>query len=206
MAPLIVRDTAAQFLFPDVPVSVSARKNADADEGGTTSHHRNKARAGRDRTGARYRSADEPQEDDDEIDGDDLKPHFESPPWLGPLEAFDLGGGDSINPSINRYLREFQREGVRDESWGGGGESTRVRRELAYSSAVSDYAVEHFRRKYLISSLCGRCAVLWCAALWCAVLHRSVTTSAALLCCATVALTRCDTMRAWRAHYSLSLS
>lgn len=98
-----------------------ARKNADADEGGTTSHHRKKARAGRNRTDARYRSTDEPQEDDDEIDGDDLKPHFENPPWLGPLEAFDLGGGGSINPSINRYLREFQREGVRDESWGGGG-------------------------------------------------------------------------------------
>lgn len=104
-----------------VPVSVSCAPTADLDEGGRIAHHRRNARAGCRGTGARYASADETQEDDDdgEIDGDDLKPHFESPPWLGPLEAFDLGGGGSINPSINRYLREFQREGVRTTSHGG---------------------------------------------------------------------------------------
>lgn len=74
-------------------------------------------------------SADEQQ---DELDGDDLKPHFESPPWLGPLEAFDLGGGGFINPSINRYLRGFQREGVR-ESRRGRGKSIHLRLEVAFT-------------------------------------------------------------------------
>lgn len=105
-------------------------------------------------------SADESQ-GDDELDGDDLKPHFESPPWLGPLEAFDLGGGGSINPSINRYLREFQREGVRKSRRG---KYFRARLEFAYMSAVSD---QRFRRTvfhcFVTAALC--CAVLRCSAL-----------------------------------------
>lgn len=59
----------------------------------------------------------ENREEDLEDDGfdaeEDLKPSIENPTWLGPLEAFDLGDGGFINPSINRYLKGYQREGVR---------------------------------------------------------------------------------------------
>ncbi|CAM9892341.1 unnamed protein product, partial [Sphacelaria rigidula] len=58
------------------------------------------------------RSADHEETADDEWDEEDLRPHISDPPWLGPLQAYDLGGGAFINPSINRYLREYQRDGV----------------------------------------------------------------------------------------------
>eukprot|EP00903_Cladosiphon_okamuranus_P010410 g9847.t1 len=56
---------------------------------------------------------EEEEEDDDDVDYEDRRPSFENPPWLGELVPYDLGGGGFINPSINRYLREYQREGVR---------------------------------------------------------------------------------------------
>lgn len=55
----------------------------------------------------------ESDEEDDELDDEELKPNMPNPTWLGPLEAYDLGGGGSINPSINRYLKDYQRDGVR---------------------------------------------------------------------------------------------
>lgn len=57
---------------------------------------------------------EEEEENEDEVDCEDRKPHLENPPWVGKLEPFDLGGGGYINPSINRYLRDYQREGVRE--------------------------------------------------------------------------------------------
>ncbi|CAM9574492.1 unnamed protein product [Scytosiphon promiscuus] len=56
---------------------------------------------------------EEEEEEEEDVDDEDLKPHFEDPTWLGELEPFALEGGESINPSINRYLRDYQREGVR---------------------------------------------------------------------------------------------
>lgn len=57
---------------------------------------------------------EEHSEDDDYLDDEDLKPNISNPTWLGPFETYDLGAGESINPSINRYLKEYQREGVRE--------------------------------------------------------------------------------------------
>ncbi|CAB1103229.1 unnamed protein product [Ectocarpus sp. CCAP 1310/34] len=54
-----------------------------------------------------------PDEEEEDIDYEDLKPHIEDPPWRGELVPFDLEEGGFINPSINRYLRDYQREGVR---------------------------------------------------------------------------------------------
>ncbi|CAN0233046.1 unnamed protein product, partial [Ectocarpus sp. 4 AP-2014] len=65
---------------------------------------------GRRRGGAVTMGSDEEEE---EVDYEDLKPHIEDPPWLGKLVPFDLEEGGFINPSINRYLRDYQREGVR---------------------------------------------------------------------------------------------
>lgn len=58
-------------------------------------------------------STGEEEEEEEEVDYEDLRPHFEDPPWLGDFEPFLLEGGERINPSINRYLRGYQREGVR---------------------------------------------------------------------------------------------
>lgn len=52
------------------------------------------------------------EEDDEDDDYDNLKPNIANPTWLGPLETYDLPGGACINPSINRYLHDYQRTGV----------------------------------------------------------------------------------------------
>lgn len=85
----------------------------DTEKAGKNGHCRGRAHRGG--GGASALVADDTgQEKDKEIDYEDLRPNIESPTWLSPLEPYDLGGGASINPSINRYLRDFQREGVRD--------------------------------------------------------------------------------------------
>ena len=66
-------------------------------------------------------------DDDDDDDGDDesisrlekqMKPTFDNPKWLGELKPFhlsrqdDSGEKDYIPASINRYLKDYQQEGV----------------------------------------------------------------------------------------------
>lgn len=124
LSPLIPPSPPPLLLALSPPPVLLADADGNGKVGGGSGHHRDRHRWNKiySSTGNRSSSSlrnfgDEEEEhediDYDKVDYEDLKPNIEEPTWLGPLERFDLGDGGSINPSINRYLRGFQREGVR---------------------------------------------------------------------------------------------
>ena len=153
---------------PDLPwtccvTSIDARADSDQLVGGGRRLPRCR-RGGGGKTGSAFdhlrregqQIQDQDEEDrDDEMDAADLKPSIENPTWLGPLEAFDLCGGGFINPSINRYLKGYQREGVSGskQGGGGGGRETWTRFPVMFFLVcVYCHAVPyvHFRRESLL--------------------------------------------------------